>query len=97
LSYIDPWGATALDIALEYGLFDLAKYLLDKGASYDEYRLKGDYSIDEGKQSTLASVLPRMKPVKFLMELKPKPSLIVTESGLNVFHILALDEKLIGM
>lgn len=97
LSYIDPWGATALDIALEYGLFDLAKYLLDKGASYDEYRVKGDHSIDEGKQSTLASVLPRMKPVKFLMELKPKPSLIVTESGLNVFHILALDEKLIGM
>ncbi|CZR66278.1 uncharacterized protein PAC_16179 [Phialocephala subalpina] len=96
LSYVDPWGATALDTALEYELFGLAKFLLSKGASYDEYRLKGDHSIDEGKQSTLASVLPRMKPVKFLMELTPKPSLVVTESGLNVFHILALDEKLIG-
>jgi len=96
LSYVDPWGATALDTALEYELMDLAKFLLEKGATYDEYRLKGDHSIDEGKQSTLASVLPRMKPVKYLMELNPKPRLVVTESGLNVFHILALDEKLIG-
>ncbi|KAG4435153.1 hypothetical protein IFR05_009353 [Cadophora sp. M221] len=96
LKYIDPWGASPLDTALEYELYDLAKYLLDKGASYDEYRLKADHTIDEGKQSTLASVLPRMKPVRFLMELDPKPSLIVTESGLNVFHILALNEKLIG-
>ncbi|KAH7305611.1 hypothetical protein BKA65DRAFT_520619 [Rhexocercosporidium sp. MPI-PUGE-AT-0058] len=37
-----------------------------------------------------------MKPVKFLMEMNPRPSLVVTESGLNVFHILALNEKLIG-
>ena len=96
LSYVDPWGATALDTALEYELMDLAKFLLEKGATYDEYRLKGDHSIDEGKQSTLASVLPRMKPVKYLMELNPKPRLVVTESGLNVFHILALDEKIIG-
>jgi hypothetical protein len=97
LEYVDPWGATALDTALEYDYLDLAKYLLAKGATYDQYRLKGDHRIDEGKQSTLASVLPRMKPVKFLMELDPKPNLVVTESGLNVFHILALDEKLIGM
>jgi ankyrin repeat protein len=96
LSYVDPWGATALDTALEYELMDLANFLLEKGATYDEYRLKGDHSIDEGKQFTFASVLPRMKPVKFLMELNPKPRLVVTESGLNVFHILALDEKLIG-
>jgi ankyrin repeat protein len=96
LSYVDPWGATALDTALEYELMDLANFLLEKGATYDEYRLKGDHSIDEGKQFTFASVLPRMKPVKFLMELNPKPRLVVTESGLNAFHILALDEKLIG-
>ncbi|KAL2075127.1 hypothetical protein VTL71DRAFT_69 [Oculimacula yallundae] len=96
LGYIDPWGASVLDLALEYELMDLAKYLVNKGANYDQYRLKADHSIDDGKQSTLASVLPRMKPIKFLMELDPKPKLIVTESGLNVFHILALNEKLIG-
>lgn len=96
LEFQDQWGATILDLALEYGYFDLARFLLAKGAKYDVYRLKGDHSIDEGRQSTLASVLPRMQPIKFLMELTPKPSLVVTSSGFNVFHVLAADEKLIG-
>ncbi|KAL6409931.1 serine/threonine protein kinase [Ilyonectria robusta] len=96
LSYVDPWGATAFDLAMEYGYLDLARFLAGKGATYDVYRLKGDHSIDDGEQSTLASVLPRMEPVQFLMELNPRPSLIVTSTGLNVFHILASDEKLIG-
>ncbi|UZP43470.1 hypothetical protein NXS19_011282 [Fusarium pseudograminearum] len=95
LSYIDPWGATAFDLAMEYGYLDLAQFLLDKGATYDVYRLKGDHTIDDGEQSTLASVLPRMKPIRFLMELTPKPRLIVTNTGLNVFHILASDESLV--
>jgi len=96
LEFQDKWGATILDLALEYGYFDLARHLLDKGAKYDVYRLKGDHNIDEGLQSTLASVLPRMEPIKFLMELTPKPRLVVTSTGLNVFHVLAADEKLIG-
>jgi hypothetical protein len=96
LSYIDPWGATAFDLAMEYGYLDLAQFLLDKGATYDVYRLKGDHTIDDGEQSTLASVLPRMKPIRFLMELTPKPRLIVTNTGLNVFHILASDESLVS-
>ncbi|KAL5608426.1 hypothetical protein FOBRF1_008923 [Fusarium oxysporum] len=95
LSDVDPWGATAFDLALEYGYLDLARFLAEKGATYDVYRLKGDHSIDDGEQSTLASVLPRMKPIQFLMELNPRPSLIVTSTGLNVFHILASDDKLI--
>lgn len=96
LAYIDPWGATAFDLAMEYGYLDLAQFLLSKGATYDVYRLKGDHTIDDGEQSTLASVLPRMKPIRFLMELTPKPRLIVTSTGLNVFHILASDESLVS-
>jgi len=64
LSYIDPWGATAFDIALEYNLINLARSLLEKGATYDQYRLKSDHSIGDGRQSTLASVLPREESVK---------------------------------
>ncbi|KAL2213203.1 ankyrin [Sarocladium strictum] len=96
LEFQDQWGATILDLALEYGYFDLARFLLAKGAKYDVYRLKGDHTIDEGRQSTLASVLPRIQPIKLLMELTPKPRLVVTSSGFNVFHVLAADEKLIG-
>lgn len=96
LEYIDPWGGTALDLALEYSYFDIATFLLGKGASYDVYRLQGDHTDDEGKQSTLASVLPRMKAIKFLMALSPPPRLVVTSTGFNVFHILATDENLIG-
>jgi len=96
LEFKDQWGATILDLALEYGYLDLARRLLAKGAKYDVYRLKRDHSIDDGPQSTLASVLPRMKPIQLLMELTPKPRLIVTSTGLNVFHVLAANEKLIG-
>jgi len=96
LEFQDQWGATILDLALEYGYFDLARHLLAKGATYDTYRIKGDHRIDEGSQSTLASVLPRIKPIKFLMELTPRPRLVVTSTGLNVFHALAADEKLFG-
>ncbi|KAK1825759.1 serine/threonine protein kinase [Podospora conica] len=95
LEFRDQWGATILDLALEYGYFELARQLLAKGAKYDVYRLKGDHSVDDGPQSTLASVLPRMKPIELLMELTPKPRLIVTSTGLNVFHILAANETLI--
>lgn len=96
LEFQDQWGATILDLSLEYGYLDLARFLLGKGAKYDVYRLKGDHSIDEGAQSTLASALPRMEPIKLLMELTPKPRLVVTSTGLNVFHVLAADDKLIG-
>lgn len=96
LEFKDPWGATILDLALEYGYLDLARRLLAKGAKYDIYRLKRDHSIDDGPQSTLALVLPRMKPIQLLMELTPKPRLIVTSTGLNVFHILAANDKLVG-
>lgn len=96
LEFRDPWGATLLDLALEYGYLDLARQLLAKGAKYDVYRLKGDHNIDDGPESTLASVLPRMKPIQLLMEQTPKPRLIVTSTGLNVFHVLAANDKLIS-
>lgn len=96
LEFKDPWGATILDLALEYGYLDLARLLLAKGAKYDVYRLKGDHNIDDGPESTLASVLPRMKPIELLMEQTPKPRLIVTSTGLNVFHVMAANDKLIS-
>lgn len=96
LEFKDPWGATILDLALEYGYLDLARQLLAKGAKYDVYRLKGDHNIDDGPESTLASVLPRMKPIQLLMEQTPKPRLIVTSTGLNVFHVMAANDKLIS-
>ena len=96
LEFKDQWGATILDLALEYGYLDLARQLLAKGAKYDVYRLEGDHNIDDGPQSTLASVLPRMKPIQLLMEQTPKPRLIVTSTGLNVFHVLAANDKLIS-
>lgn len=34
--------------------------------------------------------------MRFLMELTPKRRLIVTSTGLNVFHILASDESLVS-
>jgi len=93
LHYTDPWGATAFDKVMEYGYCGLARFLLEKGATYDEYRLKGDHSIGDGTRSTSASVLPRRKAIEFLMVLTPKPNLVVTSTGFNVFHILATDEK----
>lgn len=96
LEFKDPFGATILDLALEYGYLDLARQLLAKGAKYDVYRLKGDHNIDDGPESTLASVLPRMKPIELLMEQTPKPRLIVTSTGLNVFHVMAANDKLIS-
>ncbi|EJT69435.1 serine/threonine protein kinase [Gaeumannomyces tritici R3-111a-1] len=96
LEFQDQWGATVLDLALEYGNFDLARHLVSRGARHDVYRLKGDHSIDEGLQSPLAAALPRMESIRFLMGLTPAPSLVVTSTGLNVFHVLAAEEKLIG-
>jgi hypothetical protein len=92
----NPFGETAFDVALQYGFTDVMKYLLAQGESYDKYRLDPDFRIDQSRCSPLALALGYKKKVDFMMALSPKPSLLVTESGINVFHVLASKESVLG-
>ena len=93
---VNNFGETAFDVALQYGFTDVLEYLLREGESYDTYRLNPDFRIDQSRCSPLASVLGYLKPVRFLLALNPKPNLLVTESGMNVFHVLASKETALG-
>lgn len=95
LSEPDADGATPLDIALEYGRTTVASFLVAEGTPYDVCRIKPDYRIDKGLCSPLARAIGKKESVEFLLELDPPPSLIVTTSGLNVFHIMASQEAVI--
>ncbi|KAH7086833.1 hypothetical protein FB567DRAFT_580003 [Paraphoma chrysanthemicola] len=90
------FGETPFDVALQYGFTDVMKYLLENGASYDEYRIKPDVRVDQSECSPLATVLGYKTQVDFLMQLDPKPRLVVTRSGMNVFHVLASKEATLG-
>jgi hypothetical protein len=90
------FGETPFDVALQYGFTDIMNYLLENGASYDEYRIKPDFRVDQSECSPLATVLGYKAQVDFLMHLDPKPSLVVTQSGMNVFHVLASKEAALG-
>jgi hypothetical protein len=92
----NPFGETAFDIALQYGHTDVMKYLLAQGESYDKYRLDPDFRIDQSRCSPLTLVLGYPKKVEFMMALTPKPRMLVTESGMNVFHVLASKESVLG-
>ncbi|KAK2603911.1 hypothetical protein QQS21_003946 [Conoideocrella luteorostrata] len=89
LNEMNYFSETAFDVALQYGYIDVMKYLLEEGASYNECRLTPDFRIDQSLCSPLAMVLGSKIQVDFLMSLNPPPSLIVTASGMNVFHVLA--------
>jgi hypothetical protein len=90
------FGETPFDVALQYGFTDIMNYLLENGAPYDEYRIKPDFRVDQSECSPLATVLGYKAQVDFLMQLDPKPSLVVTRSGMNVFHVLASKEAALG-
>jgi ankyrin repeat protein len=90
------FGETPFDVALQYGFEDLMNYFLANGASYDEYRIKPDFRVDQSDCSPLGTVLGYKTQVDFLMQLDPKPNLVVTASGMNVFHVLASKEAALG-
>ena len=92
----NSFGETPFDVALQYGFTDVMNYLLGNGASYDEYRIKPDFRVDQSECSPLATVLGYKTQVDFLMQLNPKPNLVVTRSGMNVFHVLASKEAALG-
>jgi ankyrin repeat protein len=93
----NAYGETVFDIALQYGHIPVMKYLLQQGATYCEYRLNPDFRVDQSPCSPLALVLGYKKQVNFMLSLEPRPSLIVTESGINVFHVLASRESVLGI
>lgn len=91
-------GFTPFDVAIHADNFESADMLLECGAQYTEFTRRGDLDVswDRPLFSSLHHACTSRRRLSYLLGLSEHPSLVVSSTGLTIFHLVA-GEFEIGM